>query len=399
MATAKQKDDLSLLKGLSWKDIDALNKGGIFTVTQYSYTFRPRRAKKLIAQKIVKHHHSLNALAIRTQTVYIAGKPELPSELTRVYLDVEGIPDENIYYLIGLIIDDGTSVTKHSFWANDKSEETKIWKSFLEVMKDIPDYALFHYESYETNFIKQMGSKNGGNTELLEKIRSRSFNVLSALYGRIYFPTYSNDLKSIASFLEFKWSEPDAAGITSVLRRKQWEATGNASFKQKLIVYNSEDCMALQAVVHSLSIISKDSNATKYHTMHTYQPKREKPYGFFSRNDFCFPELEKINRCAYFDYQGEKVYLRENTVAKKRLNKLRRRQHISYKVNKDIKFRPLRTCPHCHATQLSRYGQTSKLLYDLKIISGGIKRWVIKYTSTRFVFKMVWKGVVIKSLY
>ena len=126
MAIAKEKDDLSLLRGLSGKEIDNLNKRGIFTVTQYSYTFRPRRAKKLMTQKIVKHHNSLNALAIRTQTVYIAGKPELPTAPTRVYFDIEGIPDENFYYLIGLIIDDGTNVTTHSFWANDKSEEKTI---------------------------------------------------------------------------------------------------------------------------------------------------------------------------------------------------------------------------------------------------------------------------------
>ena len=142
MAVAKERDDLSLLKGLSGKEIDTLNKRGIFTVTQYSYTFRPRRAKRLMTQKIVKHHHSLNALAIRTQTVYIAGKPELPAAPIRVYLDVEGIPDENFYYLIGLIIDDGTNVTTHSFWANDKSEEKTIWRSFLEVMELIPDYAV-----------------------------------------------------------------------------------------------------------------------------------------------------------------------------------------------------------------------------------------------------------------
>jgi predicted RecB family nuclease len=70
-AAAKEKDDLSLLKGLSGKEIDKLNKRGIFMVTQYSYTFRPRRVKKLVKQKIIKHHHSLNALAIRTQTIYI----------------------------------------------------------------------------------------------------------------------------------------------------------------------------------------------------------------------------------------------------------------------------------------------------------------------------------------
>ncbi len=125
-ATAKEYDDLSLLKGLRGKEIDTLNKRGIFTVTQYSYTFRPRRAKKLLIKKIIKHHHALNALAIRTQTIYIAGKLELPSSETRVFLDVEGIPDEKFYYLIGLLIDDCGRITTYSLWADNKSEERII---------------------------------------------------------------------------------------------------------------------------------------------------------------------------------------------------------------------------------------------------------------------------------
>src|SRR5439155_384607 len=45
-AAAVAKDDLSLLRGLSPKDIAGLNRRGIFTVTQYSYTFRPGRLKR-----------------------------------------------------------------------------------------------------------------------------------------------------------------------------------------------------------------------------------------------------------------------------------------------------------------------------------------------------------------
>ena len=43
---AIKKDDLSLLKTLKEKEIKDFNKKGIFTVTQLSYTFRPRRQLK-----------------------------------------------------------------------------------------------------------------------------------------------------------------------------------------------------------------------------------------------------------------------------------------------------------------------------------------------------------------
>jgi predicted RecB family nuclease len=62
-----------------------------------------------------------------------------------------------------------------------------------------------------------MGTLYGGETDLLEKLQSHAFNILSAIYGYIYFPVYSNDLKSIASFLGFKWSNDNASGLRSLL--------------------------------------------------------------------------------------------------------------------------------------------------------------------------------------
>ena len=170
-------------------------------------------------------------------------------------------------------------------------------------MEALKDFVLFHYGSYESKFLRQMGTQYGGNNELLEKISSRSFNILSAIYGKTYFPTYSNDLKSVASFLGFKWSEHNASGLTSLLWRLQWERVRDDIFKQKLITYNHEDCRALRSVANCLATISVDGNAIKYPIMHTDQIRRGKPYDIFRSNEFCFPELEKINRCAYFDYQ------------------------------------------------------------------------------------------------
>ena len=62
---ALEKDDLSLLASMSEKERKKLHSKGIFTVTQLSYTFRPRRRPKRLRDKREKYHHSLKALAIR----------------------------------------------------------------------------------------------------------------------------------------------------------------------------------------------------------------------------------------------------------------------------------------------------------------------------------------------
>ena len=111
---AIETDDLSLLGGMSAKERQKLRSKGIFTVTQLSYTFRPRRRPKRLRDKREKYHHSLKALAIREKKIHIVGSPELKIEGTPVYLVVEGLPDRDFYYLIGLRIGNGDSAVQHS---------------------------------------------------------------------------------------------------------------------------------------------------------------------------------------------------------------------------------------------------------------------------------------------
>src|SRR6266478_5327443 len=59
-SNAFQNDNLSLLGGLSSKEIQKLRSRGIFTVTQLSYTFRPRKKSKRSPKTQVRYHHSLN---------------------------------------------------------------------------------------------------------------------------------------------------------------------------------------------------------------------------------------------------------------------------------------------------------------------------------------------------
>ena len=159
---AVEKDDLSLLAGMSAKERQKLRSKGIFTVTQLSYTFRPRRRPKRLRDKREKYHHSLKALAIREKKIHIVGSPELKIEGTPVYLDVEGLPDRDFYYLIGLRIGNGESAVQHSLWADTVEDEGKIWREFLAILETVEKPVLIHYGSYETTFLKRMSERYGG---------------------------------------------------------------------------------------------------------------------------------------------------------------------------------------------------------------------------------------------
>ena len=154
--SAMKADDLSLLANMTASERKQLQHKGIFTVTQLSYTFRPRRRPKHLREKQEKYHHSLKALAIRERKIYIVGSPKLNIKGTPVFLDVESVPDRDFYYLIGLRIFRGDSSVQYSFWADTQLDERKIWTEFLEVLARVEDPVLIHYGSFEAKFIRLM---------------------------------------------------------------------------------------------------------------------------------------------------------------------------------------------------------------------------------------------------
>lgn len=309
---AIEKDDLSLLAGMTEKERKKLNGKGIFTVTQRSYTFRPRRRPKSLRDRREKYHHSLKALAIREKKIHIVGRPELKIEGTPVYLDVEGLPDRDVYYLIGVRVRKGESVEQYSLWADGPEDEGRIWNEFLKLLDGMPNPVLICYGSYETTFLKTMCGRycSPRQESTAEKAIVSPVNLLSFIYGRIYFPVLSNGLKEIAGFWGFRWSEALTSGVQSIVWRETWETSSDSLIKTHLIRYNAEDCEALDMVtkrVHSLRDFQPETDAdNKDELIDTSKMKRENQF-IFKNNTFALPELDVINKAAYWDYQRERI--------------------------------------------------------------------------------------------
>jgi predicted RecB family nuclease len=383
---AAAKDDLSLLRGLSAKEIAGLHRRGIFTGTQYSHTFRPGRMKGAAAGKGLKFDHSLQALAVRDNTVYVAQRPKLPDAKARLYLDVEGLPDEDLYYLIGLTVEEGGTRRLLGFWADREADEAAIWAAFLAVVGPIEDFVLFHYGSYETHFLDRMGARYGGDPGLVARLKSRSVNVLSLLYGRVYFPAYANDLKSVAGCLGWRWSAADASGLQSIVWRHRWEATGDEAIKQQLIAYNQEDRSALATVAESLRSVGSEAQpggggtGPRVTAVEDIEiPRRHK----FCRPEYLLPEFARITKCAYFDYQREKVLFRTNPTVRRSIRCEERGERRPLRVNREIECVRPTVCPRCGSGRLRAHSGHQKVVIDLKPSLGGIKRWVTRYKSRR----------------
>lgn len=247
---AEQKGDLSLLKGMPEVEIEKQHGRGIFSIDQLSHTFRPPR-------KRTHHHHhrrkrqfALQALAIREQKVYLLDTPTLPDPSLRVYVDIEGDSERKHPYLIGVTICNGQSDVNHSLWADSSTNESDLLSDFLKLFPQHDDFTLFHYGSYDVECLRALRTPE--NLPELDRILGRACNMLSVVYDHVYFPTYTNGLKEIASFLGCFWSCDKASGLQSLVWRHRWLVSQDEQYKRYLLTYNSEDVAALRRVTEFL---------------------------------------------------------------------------------------------------------------------------------------------------
>ena len=386
---AMQEDDLSLLAGVRADERSRYRSKGIFTVKQLSYTFRPRRTPKRAKNSAKPRYPALQALAIRENTVYVHGSPTLPNSKTQVYLDIEGNPYSDSYYLIGTLIVSEDHEVFRNFWADHTLEEPDAFSQFLEAMGQLDDFRVLHFGDYEIIALRRMKSKIPERFHpSIDAILERATNVLSIIHPHIYFPTYSNSLKDIGRFLGFQRADADATGLQSIIWRHSWNENRDEEIKARLLQYNKDDCHELKHITDFLvQITSPGAGATTsfpqaiFKVVPTGELATARPrWALFRPREYASADLERVAKCAYFDYQRDKVFVRTHPQIKTAIKK---RRTTSNRVNTVSAFEGER-CPACRSEKIDPRKQMSHVEIDLKFFKGGVKRWVKRTVSWRY---------------
>jgi len=374
---AKEKDCLSQFSGISKKEILKWNNTGIFSIHQLSYNYRPRKSRK--ENKLRPHRYELRALALREKTIYILDKPELTYNETQIYIDFESLPDEDFVYLIGLLIVKNREIKFYSFWADTKSQEFEIFQKFILQIISYENYTVFHYGNYEIFNLKRIRKQMSVKFQkLIDDIIKNSINLLFFFHSNIYLPLYSNNLKEIGKYLGFDWSSFDASGINSIIWRKNWEFNKSLNIKEKIKKYNHEDCLVLPVIKQFLVSLIQNKSNEKYKVHNTSEIKNP----IFHGKPFTSSALEKINKCSYFSYQREKVFLRTDNKIK-RINSKKNVRNKKFRINEYIRFKA-DICPHCKSRNIRKHKKFKKRVIDLHFSESGVKRWVIEFSTDRY---------------
>jgi len=387
----KEKDCISLLGGMTQKVLAKYHNRGVFSIAQLSYLFKPRRRGRNL-KTTGRYLWELKSLALREQKTYVLSPPNLIYSPVRIYIDFEGLPTEKWHYLVGVIIcQEGNPDMPFSYWADGKEDEDGIFKNVFSLLNQFPEAPIYHYGSYEPTAIKYIGEK-GKNIfkKEIKGFENRMVNLLSLFRTHIYPPTFSNGLKEIAKYIGFNWQEQDANGLLSIQWRRNWEDTKLDIWKTRLMQYNLDDCRALIKVHDWLQMLTANSPAGNVQMVSAM--KRHSPFQFHSNNNFS-EDFQQINKAAYFDYQRNKIYWKDDKTSLKtpQSNTRKPKQTVSGKgifvwrpkeVHEVVIAPPLKKCPNCgHRKLYYMKKKFSSKLTDLKFTSTGIKQHIIEHQS------------------
>lgn len=385
-----EKDDLSLLSSIREREKLGYEKKGIFTVKQLSYTFNPKKRGKRVKTKETPYYSSLKALALRDNKVYLYDKLEMPAAKTKVFIDVEGNSDGSSVYLIGIHIFDNDNIKTHSLWADNLYGEKALFMEFLSILGKLNDAHIFYYGKYELKIFKRIISTLKINKEISDLLLYKSTNILDVIYKNIYFPTYSNSLKDIGKYLGCSWSIINSSGIQSIVWRRKWDMSKDLTLKKRLIEYNSEDCVALKIITDFIyKIFSKESygdeESKNISLVKDIKDNEDKPW---LDKKFVSEDIEVITKCAYFEYQRNKIFFRTN----ENIKKIKRQKPVitkkKYKSNKIINYYPKR-CFKCHNSSkyCDRHKLSCRTCFDLHISPYGIKKNIISAYDYPYICK------------
>lgn len=384
----KERDCISLLPSMTTKSMLKYHNKGITTITQLSYLFKPRRKRAPNPQS--SYLWELKALAIREQKTFVIQPPALNVHAVSIYLDFEGTEnEEHIYLLGGIIIQNGKPAETFSLWSDTKEDEQVNLNYLFKLLVQYPDAEIYHYGSYETKALK-LAAKKSPALKYWPLIEKRMVNLLGYLRTHVYPPTYSNSLKELAYYLNFKWSVPEADGILSMYWRKQWDETGGDNWKEKLLEYNLDDCRAL-LVIHQW-FLRLASDVKQENVQQVAEMKKHTPFHLQHNREFG-EDFQLITKAAYFDYQRNKIYWRNELKRQTPSGSSPRERpeqlgqgHMAWrpkKINEIVIMPPLKSCPGCGHNKLYQSHDTKSavLQTDLKFTATGIRAHVTEYRS------------------
>lgn len=212
---------------------------------------------------------SLSKYITRARIIHEIRKPVahtpvvLPTAGWELFFDIEDDPTQDVVYLHGVFERCKGKGRFISFVAKDVSQqaEKEAWQSFWEYINSLPrgNFAVYYYSHHEKTTYKRL-QKRYPDVISMEKVDEffDSPNVID-LYKVVQqqtdWPTCSYSLKTLASYLGFKWRDETPSGALSIQWFNEYLEKKDEKLLQRILEYNEDDCKATMVLRDALLTI------------------------------------------------------------------------------------------------------------------------------------------------
>jgi uncharacterized protein len=188
----------------------------------------------------------------------------LPEVNYELFFDIEDDPTQEFVYLHGVYERHGHNERYVPFIATEilPEAEKEIWQQFWRYIESLPkdDYAVYYYSSHEKTTYKKL-QKRYSDVITIESMGEFFDNPnIIDLYRIIEkytdWPVGSYSLKTLATYLGFKWRDETPSGALSIQWFNKYLESNDKDILKRILEYNEDDCKATMALKDKLVELS-----------------------------------------------------------------------------------------------------------------------------------------------
>ncbi len=179
-----------------------------------------------------------------------------------LFFDIEVDPMRDICYLHGFVERRNYDISTEkfvSFFADDVSPESEkaTFAQAWDYIQNNRPCAIYYYSKYERTIYRKLQEKYPDicSAQDIEELFDPSHAI--DLYNDIVrkyteWPTKDYSIKTLATFLGFKWRDTHPSGAASIEWFDRWVKTADPDVRQRILDYNEDDCIATRILLDGI---------------------------------------------------------------------------------------------------------------------------------------------------
>ena len=168
----------------------------------------------------------------------------------------------DVCYLHGFVVRKNGDTTGEQFawfFADDATPEAEraAFAQAIEFFQAAQPAVTYYYSKYERTFYRKLQIRYPDvcTPEEVETMfdAARAVDLYNEVVTKATeWPTRDHSIKTLASYLDFRWRDTNPSGAASIEWYHRWIDTKDQAVKQRILEYNEDDCKATRVLLDGI---------------------------------------------------------------------------------------------------------------------------------------------------